>query len=50
VLHGLIVFFYGYWTFDKESIGSHGFPGGMCAFSLTLFSAIIFVKYLKLFK
>ena len=45
VIHALIIYFFGYWCFDKESLVKKGYPGGMSSFSLTLFTSVILVIY-----
>lgn len=43
LVHGMIIFFFILWILDYEIVEDNGFPGGLAAFSLTVYSSIILV-------
>lgn len=45
LVHGMIIFFFILWIEDFEVLDSSGYPGGLAAFSLTVYSSIILVNY-----
>lgn len=43
LVHGMIIFFFILWIEDFEILDDSGYPGGLAAFSLTVYSSIILV-------
>ncbi|CAK84558.1 unnamed protein product (macronuclear) [Paramecium tetraurelia] len=48
LVHGMIIFFFILWILDYEIVEDNGFPGGLAAFSLTVYSSIILIADLKI--
>ncbi|CAD8102056.1 unnamed protein product [Paramecium sonneborni] len=48
LVHGMIIYFFILWILDYEIVEDNGFPGGLAAFSLTVYSSIILIADLKI--